>query len=174
MRRAAGSALTALALGGCTLLDVGRMAPGDVGGPARRVPLTVRVLPAAGAEGGVFGGGRMLDNDELTAAVADTLRKAAIFKAVSTTAGDVDLQVTLLYQDQVGSKASAFGTTARMLATYRFTDRAGRVLWHETYDTEHTHVAGSGATRTSLSREGAARENLAAFARGVRERWPAN
>ena len=167
-------AARALAIGALALLLVAcagitpkRMVPEATTGPERKIAQSVRVMPVTGTRDTFFGGPPFPTNEKIHEALVATLQKAGIFAGVSPSAGDVELRVTVLTQDQQG----LIPTTARMVANYKFTASDGALVWAETYDSSFSAGDLGGAARTVAANEGAVRENLKAFAQGVRERW---
>jgi hypothetical protein len=165
--RTLGIVAAGLALAACSMITPSRMAPDDGGGPDRKVAMRLQVGAVTGARPTFFGGAPFPSNEQLREALVATLEKAAVFTAVSTTAGEAELTVTILTQDQQG----ILPTTARMVANYKVAARDGAVLWSETYDTSFSAGEFSGATRTVKAQEGAVRENLKAFVQGLKARW---
>ena len=171
VRRRAAHALVigtlALLLVACAGITPKRMVPEATVGPERKIAQSVRVMPVTGTRDTFFGGPPFPTNEKIHEAIVATLEKAGIFAGVSPNAGDVDLTVTVLSQDQQG----VLPTTARMVANYKFTARDGAMIWSETYDSSFSDGYLGGATRTVAANEGAVRENLKAFVQGIRERW---
>ena len=168
-RRAAGALFMgtlALLLVACAGITPKRMVP-ETTGPERKIAQSVRVMPVTGTRDTFFGGPPFPPNEKIHEAVVATLEKAGIFAAVSSSAGDLELTVTVLSQDQQGFVP----TTARMVANYKFTARGGALIWSENYDSSFSDGALGGAARTVAANEGAVRENLQAFVQGLRERW---
>lgn len=170
INRALALVVIALALVACTLLDTARLVPDTSAGPSRKIPLRVRLAQVDSSQKQFFGGPRLVDSAEMSTAVVATLNKSGIFAGVSSTDGDIDLVVAVLSQDQPPQSLTEY--TARMLVAYKFVAKDGSTIWSETYDTSFSAVAFNGATRTTLAREGAVRENLAALILGIKERWP--
>ena len=130
--------------------------------------MKVHVKPVTGAREARFGGEPFPSNEALTQTVLLALQKVKAFAAVSESAGDVELLVLVLAQDQQGF----LPTTARMVANYKFVGRNGDTIWSETYDTSFSAGDLGGASRTMNAHEGAVRENMKAFVRGLEERSP--
>lgn len=156
-----------LGLAACAGISPKRMVPESAAGPERKIAQRVRVMPVTGSRETFFGGPAFPTTEQVHEAVMATLDKAGVFAGVSSSAGDVDLAVTLLSTEQKGF----LPTTVRVVANYKFTGPDSKVIWSETYDSSFSAGDLGGATRTLNANEGAVRENLKAFVQGVRERW---
>jgi hypothetical protein len=158
--------ILAFSLMACSTINPARMAPEANGAADRKIAMRVRVGQVTGTRATFFGGAPFPSNEQIREALLATLEQAAVFAAVSSTAGDVELTVSVLSQDQQG----LIPTTARMVANYKLVARDGAIIWSETYDTTFGAGDFSGATRTVKAQEGAVRENLKAFVQGIKER----
>lgn len=158
--------ILALCLLACSGITPTRMVPDTHGEPERKFAMRVRVGPVIGARDTFFGGAPFPSNEQVREAVVATLEQAGVFSAVSSTAGDSELTVSILSQDQQG----LVPTTARLIANYKLAVRDGTTIWSETYDTTFSAGDLGGATRTVKAQEGAVRENLKAFIQGIKER----
>jgi hypothetical protein len=151
----------------CGSITPERMVP-ESAAAHRTVALQVQVKPVTGARAASFGGAPFPGNEALTKTVLLALQKLKVFATVSESAGDVELLVSVLAQDQQG----VYPTTARMVANYRFVGRNGDTIWSESYDTSFSAGDFGGAARTLNAQEGAVRKNLEAFFQGIKDRWP--
>lgn len=142
------------------------MVPETSGAADRKIAMRIRVGPVTGARDSHFGGAPFPSNEKIREALVATLEQAGIFTSLSTTAGDAELTVSVLSQDQQGM----LPTTARLVANYKLAARDGATIWSETYDTTSSAGDLGGATRTVKAQEGAVRENLKAFLQGIKER----
>lgn len=158
--------ILALSLMACSTITPTRMVPEANGAADRKIAMRVTVGQVTGARATSFGGAPFPSNEQVREALLATLEQAAVFSAASSTAGDVELTVSVLSQDQYG----LIPTTARMVANYKLAARDGTTIWSETYDTTSSAGEFSGATRSVKAQEGAVRENLKAFVQGIKER----
>jgi hypothetical protein len=131
---------------------------------------SVRVMPVIGGQKSTFGGAELISDKQFLKALIPALERSGLFTAVGTDKGDFDFYASIRTQDQKTSRGLQY--TARMVVSYKITDHFGNILWSDTFDSESSSVAFSGATRTVQAREGSARENLAALIKSLRERWP--
>jgi hypothetical protein len=131
---------------------------------------SLRVREVTGGKNAQFGGMETVNNEQFQKALLMALEQSGLFSGVSTGSGDLELYATIRAQDTKVSRGLQY--TATLVASYKIQDPAGKVLWSESFDSESSSVAFSGATRMVEAREGSVRENLAAFIKGLRERWP--
>lgn len=154
---------------GCAGISPARMAPQAAAAPTVKLG-SVRVMDVTGGRKTHFGGAQMIDDAQFKKALILALQRSGLFNEVSAERGDMDLHAVIRSEDQKVSRGLQY--TATMVVTYKFTDRAGNVIWSASFDSEFSSRAFSGATRTARAREGSARENLASFLQGIREQWP--
>lgn len=170
------SGLTLVAVGlattlcACASLKPQRMVPALHPQSDWTVGRSVRVAEITSDQKSRFGGAAVVSNEMFGQALLPALQKSGLFTAVDTQQGDLDLQVAIRSQGQRGGPGLQY--TATMVASYKFSDRSGNIVWLESYESEFSSVALAGASRTVEAREGAVRENLSAFISGIRERWP--
>ncbi len=163
-------AVLAITLCGCASLKPQRMVPELHPQSGWTVGRSVRVAEISSDQKSRFGGAAVVSNDMFGQALLPTLRNSGLFTAVDTQQGDLDLQVAIRSQGQ--REGPGLQYTATMVASYKFSDRSGNIVWLESYESEFSSVAVAGASRTVEAREGAVRENLAGLVRGIQERWP--
>ena len=111
-------------------------------------------MAVTGGKKSTFGGPEMITNEQFQKALIRTLELSGLFTAVNSDKGDLDFYASIRSQGQKTSRGLQY--TARMVVSYKITDRSGSIVWSETYDSESTSVAFSGATRTVKAREGSA------------------
>ena len=155
---------------GCAGIKPARMVPELQPQSEWKVGNSVKVMDVTGGREPTFGGPEMINDDDFKTALIATLEKSRLFRVVSTDSGDLNLYATIRSQDQRVGPGLQY--TAMLVASYKFVDRAGKVVWLESYESEFSSVAFAGATRTVEAREGSVRENLSSLIQGIRERWP--
>jgi hypothetical protein len=154
---------------GCKSISPEEMVPKSAAQAGLSVGKSVRVMAVTGDRESSFGGPSFITNEQFKKALSITLQQSHLFNEVGGDLGDLDLLATIRSQDQRVSRGLQY--TATMTVTYRFLDRAGKVVWTGSYDSEYSSVAFSGAARTVNAREGCARENLAALVQGIKDEW---
>jgi hypothetical protein len=157
--------------GGCAWVNTERMTPQVGANLERKDNRTIRVADVTWGKKSYFGGADFVDNEQFKKTLILALNKSGLFGAVNTDQADLDLYATIQSQDQKVSRGG-LQYTATITVSYKITDRAGNVVWLKTYDSESSSMNFSGVVRGVYSREGAARENLTAFLRDIREQWP--
>jgi hypothetical protein len=155
---------------GCAGIKPARMVPELQQQSEWRVGNSVKVMDVTGGQEPTFGGPEMINDDDFKAALIATLEKSRLFRVVGTNSGDIYLYATIRSQEQRTGPGLQY--TARLVVSYKFVDKAGEVVWLESYESEFSSVAFAGATRTVEAREGSVIENLASLIQGIRERWP--
>lgn len=142
-----------------------------------RINKSVRVVDVTGGQKSVFGIPMFVSNEEFKEALIASIEKSRAFKAVTDHDSDLDLYATIRAQDQQYPRVWEY--RALLIVEYKFVDRnEGRVVWHETYQSEFSSVNSSlpgyiSIRRTSIeAREGSVRENLSSLIKGIREHWP--
>lgn len=160
---------------GCSGVDPEQLVPKLQPRLEPRVNKSVRVMDVTGGQETKLDGPTLVDNKDFKAALIATLENSRLFKGVSTASGDLDLYTTIRSQERkivmLPLNLGAGEFRARLVVSYRFVDRMGRVIWLETYESEFGSTAFSGATRNNESREGSVRENLSSLVQGIKERW---
>ena len=154
---------------GCSSVDPKRMVP-KLDHHSQLNAGSIRIREVSGGKKGDFGGMETVTNEQFQKALIMALEKSGLFSGVSTGSGDLELYATIRAQDTKVSRGLQY--TATMVASYKIQDKAGKVLWSESFDSQSSSVAFSGATRMVQAREGSVRENLAALIKGLQERWP--
>ena len=154
---------------GCSGPSAERMVP-EVEAAAKTIAGSLRVMEVVGEKEESFGGPSYVTSEQLREALVLTLRESGLFGRVELDRGELELHTTVHSQGQKVSRVLQY--TGTMVVTYRILDRAGNIVWAESYDTEFSSTAFAGSTRTVRAREGSARENLASLIDGLRKGWP--
>ena len=163
---AAAIALTAC---GCASITPARMVPKPSTTPVTKINASVRVMDVVGGKkSACFGCAPMIKSEQFKKALLLALRNSSLFDEVSGDNGDVALQATIQSEEQAGF----LPTTAKLVVTYRFSDRIGKVIWTASYSSEGSSGNLGGAARTVHAHEGSARENLKALIQGIQTQWP--
>ena len=162
-------AMFAVFVCGCSGTSVKQMVP-EVEAAAKNIAGSLRVMKVVGDKEALFGGPAYVNAEQFREALVLTLKKSGLFGRVELDRGELELHAIVHSQGQKVSRVLQY--TGTMVVTYRILDRAGKVVWVESYDTEFSSTAFAGSTRTVRAREGSARENLASFIEGLRKGWP--
>lgn len=152
---------------GCAGVDPAQLVPELQPRLEPRVNKSVRVLEVTGGREREYGP-TYVTNAEFRTALITTLEESHLFRGVTTDSGDLDLYATIRSQEQL----PGWELRARLVVSYKFVDRTGRVIWLETYESEAGFIAFGGVTRSNKGREGSVRENLFSLMQGISERWP--
>ncbi|MFQ5965796.1 MAG: hypothetical protein ACE5KZ_16105 [Candidatus Scalinduaceae bacterium] len=141
-----------------------------------RINKSVRIMEVIGGKESVFSSGFLIEsyvtNEEFKKALIATIEKSHIFKAVTDYDGDLDLYVTIKVQDY--DRSFSFQVRSRLIVGYKFINKDGRLIWHESYLSEFSPAASPLSNAFTKSREGSIRENLSSFIEGISKRWPNN
>ena len=163
---------------GCASIDPARMVPELQPRSEWKVSSSVKVMEVTSVQKSTFDGvssNSMLANNDMLVneeqfkkALILALEKSGLFSAVSIDKGDLDLYASIRSQDLSGLGYN----TVKIVVSYKFIDRAGNVIWLESYESEFGSVAFAAKTTHVRAREGSVRENLSSLMQGIRERWP--
>lgn len=167
--------LLLLITAGCAGIAPERLVPPkESPGAPPKLATSLHVLNVTGGRKGTFGGPEMVDNKAFKEALVLALQGSGLFDSVSVEKGDFELSAAILSQKQADATRLVRGLeyTAIMTVSYTITDKTGKTLFSESYDSESSSIAFAGATRTRVAREGAARENLKIFLKELPGRWP--
>src|SRR3954451_16297723 len=151
---------------GCGGINPKRMVPPQAAALGTKINKSIKITEVTGGRNGTFGGADYVNNDQFKKALLMTLQQSGLFPSVSADTGDLDLQASIRSQDQKTSRGLQY--TGTLVVSYKITDSSGKAVWAESYDSEFSSTAFSGAARTIDAREGCARENLASLIRGLK------
>jgi hypothetical protein len=160
------SLLLILLLVGCAGLDSRRMAAQVDADQQFSTGHSIDKIAIRGEKEEVFGGPAYARKEQILDAARITLRNSGLFDSVDEGKGDLTLHIIVRAQNQKHTVMLEY--TAIITITYRLTDPKGEVIWTQSYETEFSSHAFSGATRTVEAREGSVRENLAAMIDGIK------
>jgi hypothetical protein len=141
-----------------------------------RINKSVNIMDVTGGKESTYTRS-FVTNEKFKEALIATIEKSHIFKAVTDHDSDLDLYAMIKTQDQQyptgpGTK-NGFSTRSRLIVGYKFINNDdGRVIWHETYQSDFGSAALVGSTRINRACEGSIRENLSFFIEGINKRWP--
>ena len=159
-----------LTLGACGL-STSDMVPESVAVNTKHIDASVTIMDVTGDRETNFGGAIFITNADFKEALRKTLTEAKIFRSIQDNGGDLLLFGKVKQQDQDVQHVLEY--RANITVEYLFRQSSDqKIVWDETYASEFSSTAFSGATRTIVAREGAIRENLAAFLKGISESWP--
>src|SRR3989344_406152 len=151
---------------GCASIDPARMVPELQPRSEWKVSSSVKVMEGTSVQKSTTGG-MLVNEEQLKKGLILALEKSGLFSAVSLDEGDLYLYASIRSQD-----LSGMGYTAKIVVSYKFIDRAGNVVWSESYESEASFIAFAAKTTHVRAREGSVRENLSSLMQGIRERWP--
>ena len=152
---------------GCASIDPARMVPELQPRSEWKVSSSVKVMEVTGDQKSKIG--IPVNGEQFKKALILALEKSGLFSAVSIDEGDLYLYASIRSQDL---SVPGWWFVAKIVVSYKFIDRAGNVIWLESYESEFSHGFASNKTAEVRSREGSVRENLSSLMQGIRERWP--
>jgi hypothetical protein len=165
---------TAVALAcsmGCSSIDPQRMVP-RFEASAPLSTKSIQVMEVTGGQKSKFNGPATIEGHHLRGALISALQDAKLFREVSSTTADLALHASIKSQNQRVKGMVPMEYTANLVVTYKIADPAGKVIWTESYESEASSVAFSGATRTVRAHEGSVKENIASAIAGMRAALP--
>jgi len=167
--RSALSVICIAAISGCSGLNTVNMIPDNDTQRSLQTGKSIRAVEVRGEQESVWGGALYATQEQIHAAVVETLTRSGSFSSVDAGAGDLNLEVVVRSQGQDVGLLMQY--TGKMTMTYRFTDTAGNAIWSITLESSGSSRAFAGAKRTTEARERTVKANLTALLDELNKSW---
>ena len=159
-----------LFLAGCPSLNVQRMVPTESEVPPFQTNESIRKIVVSGQEKPKSNGMVFAQLEDIKLVVTKTLSNTGFFDSIDQGQGTLDLLVIVRAQYQ--NHSAGLKCRGKITITYRFINLSDEIIWAKSYESGFSSNDLGGMARITYCREGAVRENMKAFVRGLRESWP--